>query len=534
MKTTYLDLLDPQLHKTEDEWRFESERPRVRLVKAFETPFSNVISTARTCYSSKGIVHDQVPLDERFVELAQDLYQAGHHTTFQHAHFQFSMENVSRQFIWSFLHSHPYYNSEQVSQRYVSVKAGQFTVPPLSPECREIFLRTAEMQMEAYRVLCEKLAPVVREEYFSRFRIRGEGNDKHKKNVKKKSMEMARYVLPVATFAYLYHSVSGITLLRYARMCVQQDTPAEQREVVRQMVEELLNHDPGYRAVLQNPMPMESLPESKWCGEIDAASMARARQFTQEFDGAMQGRFSTLAGWENSAESLLAEAVREVIGRPRAELSDADAIALALDPGQNRVLGESLNLTTHSKLTRALYHVHYGFKKRISHTADSQDQRHRMAPGSRPVLAAHYTGLPDYIRPDILAVDAECSDLYDETMVKSWEGINQLLDRGTPAEYALYLLPNAVTLRFTESADLLNLRHKHAMRLCYNAQEEIWRASVEEASAIRKIHPTIGRFLLPPCGHRDLAGVKPFCPEGDRYCGIPVWRLDLDQYQRLI
>ena len=98
----------------------------------------------------------------------------------------------------------------------------------------------------------------------------------------------------------------------------------------------------------------------------------------------------------------------------------------------------------------------------------------------------------------------------------------------------MYLLPNAVTVRFTESADLLNLRHKHAMRLCYNAQEEIWRASVEEASQIRKVHPSIGQFLLPPCGHRQLAGTKPFCPEGDRYCGIPVWKLDLDEYERLI
>jgi hypothetical protein len=57
---------------------------------------------------------------------------------------------------------------------------------------------------------------------------------------------------------------------------------------------------------------------------------------------------------------------------------------------------------------------------------------------------------------------------------------------------------------------------------------------VEEASQIREVHPAIGRFLLPPCGHRELAGSKPYCPEGDRYCGIPVWKLDLDDYVRLI
>ena len=59
-------------------------------------------------------------------------------------------------------------------------------------------------------------------------------------------------------------------------------------------------------------------------------------------------------------------------------------------------------------------------------------------------------------------------------------------------EFAAYLLPNAVAIRFTESADLLNLHHKCAMRLCYIAQEEIWRASLDEALQIREVIPRIG------------------------------------------
>ncbi len=534
MRISYLDLLNLPPGSAGEEWNFASSRPQVRLVKAFQAPFSNVIATARTCYSSKGIVTDQIPLDERFVELAQDLYQAGHHTTFQHAHFQFAIENVSRQFIWSFLHSHPFYNSEQVSQRYVAVKPDQFAVPPLSPECAEIYEQTARMQAGAYSLLCEKLTPVVRKEYFARYRLRGEGTDKQRKDVHKKAMEIARYVLPVATFAFLYHTVSGITLLRYARLCGQADTPTEQKEVVRQIVAELLAHDSGYGAILQKPLAIEDLPEAEWCAGIDSASCQRAKEFIHEFDTRMVGQFATLSGWSTGGEELLADTVREVLGLPRAEMSDKEAIGLALNPARNRLLGESLNLTTHSKLARALFHAHYTFRKRISHTADSQDQRHRMTPASRPILAAHYTSEPDFIRPGILSHDRECADLYDSAMAKTWEAINQLLEKGTPAEFALYLLPNAVTVRFTESADLLNLRHKHSMRLCYNAQEEIWRASVEEVSQIREVHPEIGRFLLPPCGHRLLARRKPYCPEGNRFCGIPVWKLELDGYERLI
>ena len=123
---------------------------------------------------------------------------------------------------------------------------------------------------------------------------------------------------------------------------------------------------------------------------------------------------------------------------------------------------------------------------------------------------------------------------YEDAMTDSWQAVNQLLDAGEPAEYAAYLLPNAVKVRFTESGDLLNLHHKMAMRLCYNAQEEIWRASLDEALAITAVNPEIGKWLLPPCGIRKHAGAKPICPEGDRYCGVPAWRLEREQYERVI
>jgi len=101
-------------------------------------------------------------------------------------------------------------------------------------------------------------------------------------------------------------------------------------------------------------------------------------------------------------------------------------------------------------------------------------------------------------------------------------------------EFAMYLLPNAVAVRFTESGDLLNLRHKYAMRLCYNAQEEIWCASLDEVDQICKVNPGIGKYLLPPCTSRDMADVRPVCPEGERFCGVKVWRLKLRDYKRII
>ena len=67
--------------------------------------------------------------------------------------------------------------------------------------------------------------------------------------------------------------------------------------------------------------------------------------------------------------------------------------------------------------------------------------------------------------------------------------IERLLDAGVAPESALYLLPNAFPIRFLESGELLHFHHKWVHRLCYTAQEEIWRASVEEVRQVGGVHP---------------------------------------------
>jgi flavin-dependent thymidylate synthase len=524
------------LPRPERAFEFSSPAPRVRLTHAFDRPFENVVATARTCYSAKGIVtEDQASArPDRRDALARSIYEAGHHTTFQHAHFQFAIENVSRQFLWTFLHSHPFYNSEQVSQRYVEVRPGNFAVPPMGPSEREIFESTARRQQAAYARLTELLTPVAAERYFGLFpgRTRGGGPVKFAGAVQKRAQEIARYVLPIATFAYLYHTVSGVTLFRYWRLCDSFDAPAEQREVVAQMVDAVIAHDPLYRAVLEEPIPLEQTPEHAFFQTRGSAK--RDPQFASEFDRELSGRVSRLVDWKANNEEILASAVREVLGVSRASMSDDDAIRRVLDPSRNPLLGETLTLTTHDKLSRALFHPGYTFRKKISHTADSQDQRHRMTPASRPALPAYLSDEPDYVVPMLVPEVPEAEELYRRTMEETWRAIGRLREEGVSDEYAAYLLPNAVALRFTESADLLNLHHKFAMRLCYNAQEEIWRASLDEALQVRDVNPRIGRWLMPPCTLRHLAAVRPVCPEGDRFCGVVVWKKDVPDFARTL
>lgn len=515
---------------------FASAEPVVKLVRAFDAPFDNAVATARTCYSANGIVTpEQVAKNPSSRDrLARSIFEAGHHTTLQHAHFQFTLENVSRHFIWSFLHSHPFYNSEQVSQRYVEVKAGRYAIPPLTDGQRQVYLDATLQQIADYQRLIEILTPLAAREYYRIFPARQKREDA-KKDVKKKAQEVARYVLPVATFAYLYHTVSGITLLRYWRLCQQLDAPTETRLVVQKMVEALLEHDPSWRTVIEEPLPLEATPE--WAHFQSRPLVEReadARAFAEEFDRELDGRVSRLVDRKLGNERSVAQAVREVLGLPRSKLSDEAALALALDPGKNTYFGETMNVLTLSKLSRVLHHAHYTFRKKLSHAADSQDQRHRMTPASRPVLAAQLGGRPDYVVPELVRRDAEAGELYAASMARTWAAIARLRELGAPEEAAAYLLPNAVAVRFTESADLLNLHHKLKSRLCYNAQEEIWRASLDEAQQIRAVEPTIGKYLLPPCSLRRMTTTRPLCPEGERYCGVPVWKLSLDEYARVI
>src|SRR6266851_59566 len=144
----------------------ESGAPRVTLRNAFAHPYDSAIAAARTCYASHLIVPEEVT-DKQRLNIGAATFYSGHHTVFQHAHFEFGLENISRQFVWSFLHAHPFYNSEQQSQRYVRMDRVQAFVAQLSlffdPESRAIYERAIARAWSYYRELSSLLLPQSRE-----------------------------------------------------------------------------------------------------------------------------------------------------------------------------------------------------------------------------------------------------------------------------------------------------------------------------------------------------------------------------------
>ncbi len=512
----------------------ESAPPRVTLRNAFAHPFDSAIAAARTCYSSRLIGPEEVN-DKQRLNIGAATFFSGHHTVYQHAHFEFGMENISRQFVWSFLHAHPFYNSEQQSQRYVRMDRTQAYVPQLSlffdAESRAIYERAIARAWSYYRELSSLLLPQSREILLDIWHVGPMSHPKRvqkiERSAEKRAIEIARYVLPVAAFTTMVHTVSGIVLHRLWRMCAASDTPSEARAIIGEMVALVKNIDPQFFDRFGTE-PLDELPEFK----IDLPRPTQSDQFAKEFDAQLNGRTAALVDYSANAPAVVASAYRAVLGLSAADCSDEEAIDRLLNPARNLYRLETLNVGVHAPMMRALQHANYTFAKKLSHTADSQDQRHRMIPGSRPLLTLADTREPDYITPTLLRDNPRAKEVYDRAMQDAWHAKNQLLVRGVPQEIALYLLPNAKSIRLVESGSLLHLLHKWTMRTCFNAQEEIYQSSLDEIAQLRQAHPQLAKYIGPPCYLR--AGVAtPICTEGSHFCGIKVW-LDFPNVTRRI
>ncbi len=498
----------------------EEGAPRVTLRNAFAHPFDSAIAAARTCYAPRLIAAEEITEKQR-TNIGAATFYSGHHTVYQHAHFEFGLENVSRQFVWSFLHAHPFYNSEQQSQRYVRMDRALVHVPDMSNlfGATEIYKQAVARAWDAYRELTSLLQDDARDILSDIWRVSPMSHprrvEKVERAAEKRAIEVARYVLPVAAATTMVHTLSGIVLHRLWRMQEASDTPTEARAVIGQMVARAREVDADFFDRFGEG-PLEDLPEWKTPAR-DAEVQAR------EFDARLGGSTSRLIDYSTMAPSALAESYRAVVGVSEAECSDSEALDRMLNPARNPYRLETMNVGVHAPLMRPLQHAYFTFAKKISHTADSQDQRHRMVPGSRPLLVLTDTRSPDYITPMLIRENARAREVYERAMTDAWDAKNRLLDLGVPPELAAYLLPNAKAIRLVESGPLLHLLHKWTMRTCFNAQEEIYQASMDEVAQVRAALPELAKYIGPPCYVR--AGIAtPICTEGSHFCGIKVWQ----------
>jgi len=166
---------------------------------------------------------------------------------------------------------------------------------------------------------------------------------------------------------------------------------------------------------------------------------------------------------------------------------------------------------------------------KLSLSADAQNQRHRRSPAIRPALEKSYAR--DYYLPEVL--DGEVKAIYEKAMETSYSFFEAQSKKIGFGE-AVYALPNAHNIELVERNDLSSFHHKAQMRLCYNAQEEIFDLTYQQVKQLREAGVANAETFLPPCSIREKLGMKPVCPEGDRFCGVKVWKLPFDDYHRVI
>ncbi len=440
-----------------------------------EKPSNVAVSAARTCYFPNGVVRPEKSEGwARKEDLLQGIFKGGHHTTLMHTHITMLISGMSRHLIWRLLHGHPYYNSEQVSQRYAKMKIENFVYPKEGDEGE--WKAFYESRFDDYEKLIELMHDDVYE-VTPKFR---------RKDVPKKAQELARYVLPQGMSAYLYHTVNVITLLRYIAIAkVMPEAGNEAQEFADLIATQLIELDSALE-----PLVIHAQNSSPEFEDFDMAGL-KAKQ--------------------NVGDDYVK--VYDVVGDASYNVGNnyADVLRYAM------ILPDSGNLGGFSTYMK------------LSLSADAQNQRHRRSPAVRPALETIYAR--SYFIPPIIKKNPEALEVYKKSIEATYDFFEAQRAKIGFGE-AVYALSNAHEIELVERNDFSSFHHKAQMRLCYNAQQEIYDIVHEQVTQLRALKVEGAEKFLPPCTVRAELGIRPICPEGDHFCGIKVWKLDFKDYKR--
>ena len=437
---------------------------KITLLKSNLSPMDISVGSARTCYAVNLKTPEDITNWSGKGKLLLDLFKSGHHTTLQHYNFTFLMEGISRLSIWRFFHSHRFYNSDQVSQRYTEVKEGSF-----KDFNNEEIKAYHESLIEKYQELILILEPLYKKSK----------NKVEVKNATKKAMENARYILPQSINANMYHTINLSTLLRYKiGLKYVVDCKEEVSQIVEYMIKEVEKTYPELKEIIN------------FVSSLDYEEKDIFKEITSDLMSI--------------------------------DFKDKKAI---LDNACN-FKNYSVNFNGDTSGLSALFNSELGlenftFYLKLSLSADSQNQRHRTAYSIRPELKSIIKkGFYEYYIPSIFRESEEALEIYSEAINES----KVMLEKYP--ELSPYFLLNGFLIPIKENNSALDFIHKSEKRLCLNSQEEITNMTWEMVLELIKNENTkdYGKKLAPPCYHRFEEDINPICPEGSRFCGIKEWQ----------
>jgi len=484
------------------------------------------VTTAVQCYAP-GVAAFKERTDEKSLQIQGSTLDAGHHTTRMHTNYTWQIVGATRSVTHEIFHSYPFYNSEQQSQRYVEAKEGNYLVPKDIPSEHEAYFRSvASFENSAYFRLLDALHPGIEERVRVMYPAGSWRVESTKQRLETKAnklcQEVARYVLSIGQLTTFDHTLNEISLLRLFRASLQEKFPDEARFIIGSMISQVAVCDPSIIGELDFPLERyrETQPDERHILEEK-----------HRFDQNLGPRSSLMLNSQGVSDGVLINSARIVLGMPPSACSDSEVLSRLMDPVKNKFLADVYETGMLDPLTTVLRSVSIAYATKLSHTADSQRQRQRRTPGATPRVEMIYDGSPDFITPMVIRDDLKLQEMYTEIMVKIFGDVGAAIKMGIPKETALLLLPNATTLRLVESGDLFDWLHRWKQRLCFTAQEEICFISMEQTAQLAEVMPESAPMLLAPCGIRKTAGVSPRCPEGDKWCGQPVYNWTLDKYK---
>jgi len=482
--------------------------PRVKLELISLNPSGELIeaesvgsSTAIQCYSP-GVARMINRGGEKAKGIARNTLDAGHLTTRMHTHYTFQVIGVTRSITHDVFHATPFYNSEQQSQRYVKAKEGSFLIPQGLSEDQAIFYKNAanfanRLYFSLLGSLKKPIESRVREIYPSGgWRIK-KTKKRLESKVQKLSQEIARYVLPIGQHTTYFNTLNELQLLRLFRASNFSGFTDEARFIIASMIKEVSKVDPSISDELRFPV------------KNDENLLEESIEDTARFDALLGDKTSVLINWSGNVNT--------------------DSLARI---SKSPLMGDVFNSGMFDPLVSKLREVYLAFATKLSHTADSQRQRHRRTAAGVTDIQIVYEGKADFMTPLVVREIPQIKQQYEEIINKMFGNVEKALEIGIPREIATLLLPNATTIRVIESGDLFDWISRWKQRLCFLAQEEIFFASVKQVEDVLEKVPQLAPVLLAPCGIRKAIGISPKCPEGNRWCGQPVYNWQIEEYSK--
>jgi thymidylate synthase ThyX len=432
-------------------------------------------------FAKKECVMQQAPtredLEDYEVDIDKDIFQTGHHTTFQHFYLTFQIEGLSIMDITLGLHlTHPFYNSDQRSASYAGIdffKLEQQKIveyinyfwPDLEAnrlekilsyikKCNNLFFSNFYQAKELVKKELKKTRPYAGDEYL-------------KKEAGRIAQSQLRMFLPAIHPTGLIYTAN---LTAFASMYEAAWNPVL-RFITDRIKEEILDKFPNLDFLFNK----DRRRKSNWAMSFEEKGLEK-----NEIDEEVKVDFE----FEQNLKGLPLDNENGFIVPDYKVMYPLDKQHFTPELMNNNYEEIGAQIITPLAVM-------------------GQDQRHRTIRRSRPSFTGSF-----YLPP--MAKKCNLADSALE-ILKDWKMLIQEIPRTLKDE----ITPLGASVKYKKRGSLNAICHEQAKRLCWYHPREVYEISRQLREAIQKKlknHPLINLF-------EPLCYRKGKCFEGDRYCG---------------